>query len=61
METLINSILNIHANLAANLSAYAKGNKSAGKRARKNTMELERLYKQFRKESVSNDQHPAAV
>lgn len=29
------------------------GNKAAGARARKNTLELEKLFKQYRKESVA--------
>lgn len=60
MDELIKNILIKQSELADNLLA-CKSNKSAARRARKNTVELDKLYKQFRKESVSNDQHPAAV
>lgn len=53
MEELIKSIQAVQTALNTNLEAYLKGNKSAGQRARKNTVELEKLFKQFRKDSVA--------
>lgn len=53
MEELIKSIQTAQNNFNINLDAYLKGNKAAGARARKNTLELDKLYKQFRKESVA--------
>ena len=37
------------------LAACEKGNKSAGKRARKTTSMLTKLFKEFRAESVANE------
>lgn len=54
MEDLIKSIQTVQANLNTNLEAFLKGNKAAGLRARKNTLELERQYKEFRKRSVES-------
>lgn len=53
MEELIKTIQATTANLNADLAKYAGGNKAAGVRARKLTLELTKLYKQFRKESVA--------
>lgn len=53
MEELIKAIQTVQSNLNANLEAARIGNKAAAARARKNTLELEKLYKQFRKESVA--------
>lgn len=53
MEELIKTIQATTANLNADLTKYAEGNKSAGARARKATVELTKLYKQFRKDSVA--------
>lgn len=54
METLQDKIqeaaLVLHANVAM---FYEKGNKAAGARARKASLELEKLCRQFRKESVA--------
>lgn len=52
MEELIKSIQTVQTALNTNLEAYLKGNKSAGQRARKNTLELEKLFKQYRKASM---------
>ena len=52
MEELIKSIQTVQNNLNINFEAALKGNKAAARRARKNTLELEKLYKQFRKISV---------
>ncbi len=52
MEELIKSIQTVQADLNINFEAALKGNKAAARRARKNTLELEKLYKQFRKVSV---------
>ncbi len=54
MEELIKQIGLAIGELTSNLEMYAKGNKSAGVRARKATLKLERLGKQFRKESVNS-------
>lgn len=53
MEELIIKIQTLTGSLAADLSKFNDGNKAAGARARKATLELEKLYKQFRKESVA--------
>lgn len=53
MEELIKEILTLQQDLSANLEANLKGNKSAGARARKSTLELEKLYKRYRKESIA--------
>lgn len=52
MEELINTIKTVQADFGANADAFLKGNKAAGLRARKNTLMLATLYKQFRAESV---------
>lgn len=53
MEELFKSIQTVQADLNTNIETYLKGNKAAGVRARKNTLELEKLFKQFRKDSVA--------
>lgn len=52
MKELIEAIGNVQRNLFENMVLALQGNKAAGVRARKNTLELERLYKQYRKESI---------
>lgn len=52
MEILIENIKTEFDNLSKNLEAYKVGNKAAGRRARRCTVELEKLMKQFRKESI---------
>lgn len=52
MKELIESIKALHDDLNTNMELSLNGNKAAGVRARKNTLELERLYKQYRKESI---------
>ena len=56
METTIKTIVyNINVEtllLKENLEKFEQGNKSAGQRARKNTLNLTKLYKEFRAESV---------
>lgn len=56
METTIKTIVyNINVEtllLKENLEKFEQGNKSAGQRARKNTLTLTKLYKEFRAESV---------
>ena len=56
METAIKTIVyNINLEtlqLQENLEKFEQGNKSAGQRARKNTLTLAKLYKEFRAESV---------
>lgn len=53
MEELIIKIQTLTGSLSGDLSKFNDGNKAAGARARKATLELEKLYKQFRKESVA--------
>lgn len=53
MEKLITNIQAITENLMIDLTKYTGGNKAAGVRARKATVELTKLYKQFRKESIA--------
>lgn len=53
MVELIRNIAETTASFMADLEKYAKqGNKAAGQRARKASLELEKLYKEFRKRSV---------
>lgn len=52
MEDTIDKIQNLLTNLRVNLNHAAQDNKAAARRARKNTLELERLFKQYRKESI---------
>lgn len=54
MNELINSINETIATFQVECESFVeKGNKAAGRRARKATLELEKLMKQFRKESVN--------
>lgn len=53
MVELIEKISTLNASFMANLEQFAKqGNKAAGLRARKVSLELEKLIKEFRKRSV---------
>jgi hypothetical protein len=53
METLVDRIKQEWAVFETNATAVVeKGNKAAGVRARKASLELEKLMKEFRKESV---------
>lgn len=52
MKELTEAIQTVANNLFENLGGANKGNKAAAARARKNTLELERLFKQFRKVSI---------
>lgn len=53
MRELIGKIADTNAAFLSDLEKYAKfGNKTAGARARKASLELERLNKEFRKRSV---------
>ena len=54
-ENLINLVEDIDTvsnELKENIEKFKKGNKAAGQRARKNTLILAKLYKEFRAESV---------
>lgn len=54
MKELVEKINAAGAEFATNAEAQlVKGNKTAGARARKNALELMKLLKEFRKESVS--------
>lgn len=53
MVELIKNIADTNASFMADLGKFAKlGNKAAGQRARKASLELEKLFKEFRKRSV---------
>ena len=53
MKELVNAIVAEYAVFAANAEAQVvKGNKAAGARARKASLELEKLFKELRKVSV---------
>ena len=53
MKETIAKINEVIAALQADLAKAAEGNKAAAARARKATLELEKLGKQFRKESIA--------
>lgn len=53
MVETINKINEMIVTLQDNLSKVSAGNKAAAVRARKATLELEKLGKQFRKESIA--------
>lgn len=56
MKENVESLIKIGEEIKADLTLYIeKGNKSAGRRARKKTLEFEKLAKQFRKDSVAAD------
>lgn len=56
MNELINSINETIAAFQQECEAFVeKGNKSAARRARKATLELTKLFKTFRKESIEAD------
>lgn len=53
MKELVNAIVAEYAAFAANAEAQVeKGNKAAGARARKSSLALEKLLKEFRKASI---------
>lgn len=52
MEETIDKVQHLILDLRVNLNYAAQGNKAAARRARKNTLELELLFKQYRKESI---------
>ena len=53
MNELVNAIVAEYAVFAANAEAQAvKGNKAAGARARKSSLALEKMLKDFRKASI---------
>ena len=52
MEELVKKIMETELVLNKNMEDNLNGNKAAGVRARKATLALEKLFKQFRKESV---------
>ena len=53
MKETIAKINEVMAVLQAELAKAAEGNKSAASRARKATLELEKLGKEFRKQSIA--------
>lgn len=52
MKKLIHDIRHSTHEIMHDLEKFEQGNKTAGKRVRKASLELERLYKEFRKRSV---------
>lgn len=52
LNDLVNEIIETVDRFKVNATLNLKGNKAAGVRARKATLALEKLFKQFRKESV---------
>lgn len=52
MEELVKKIMETELVLNKNIEDNLNGNKAAGVRARKNTLELEKMLKQYRKLSV---------
>ena len=52
MEELVKKIMETELALNKNMEDNLNGNKAAGVRARKATLALEKLFKEFRKESV---------
>ena len=55
MRTLINKINDVYATFQVDCNKNIAGNKSAGVRARKISLELGELFKEYRKKSVEND------
>ena len=54
MKELIETIYQSMDEFKKNVESYlAKNNQAAARRARKNTLEMEKLLKQFRKESIA--------
>lgn len=52
MEEIKEKIASLTEALKTDLEKFVAGNKAAGRRARKISLELEKVYKQFRKVSV---------
>lgn len=52
MKELVKKIMETELVLNKNMEDNLNGNKAAGVRARKNTLELEKMFKQYRKLSV---------
>lgn len=55
MEELVKEISAKMAVLDKDMNNNVKGNKAAGARARKVSLELERLFKEYRKKSIESD------
>lgn len=53
MKELISKIHLAFDQLNDDLGKYEQGNKTAGRRARKTSVELEKLFKEFRKRSIN--------
>lgn len=52
MEELVKKIVETSFKFETDAKACVEGNKTAGRRARKASLELEKLLKQFRKDSL---------
>lgn len=55
MESITETIASVYGEFAADAAKARIGNKSAGRRARVKSLELEKLLLEFRKESVKWD------
>lgn len=58
MLNLIRKIRHTTHDIMQDLEKFEHGNKAAGKRVRKTSLELEKLYKEFRKRSVHETPAP---
>lgn len=56
MENLIQQINAAYAEFQTESAKFLTGNKAAGTRARKATLNLDKLHKEFRKQSVAHSQ-----
>lgn len=54
MNELIKSINNLFENFKAEADKNVNGNKAAGVRARKTSLEIEKALKEYRKKSLAN-------
>ena len=52
MKSVLEQIIDKQVDFAMEALKWRDGNKAAGRRARKMSLKLEKLHKQFRKESV---------
>lgn len=55
MEEIVKEISAMFVIADKNMSENLKGNKAAGVRARRATLELEKLFKEYRRKSIETD------
>ena len=55
MEKLIEKIDSLYETFKVEANKNVLGNKAAGTRARKASLELDKLFKEYRKESIESD------